>query len=108
MLAVFSRALDANLLFDSNVILRASGGDGTFNDGNENSVAVRVQSTGAGGAALWIRATSALPPERYELRIRGSGPVAVADLAGNPIDGDGDGIPGGDAVVRFQVAGDAP
>jgi hypothetical protein len=108
MMVVFSRALDANLLFDTNVTLMASGGDGRFDDGNEVPVPVRVLKTGAGGAALWIRSTTSLPADRYELRLRGSGPVAVADLDGHPIDGDGDGVAGGDAVVRFQIAGNAP
>jgi hypothetical protein len=108
MVAVFDRALDVNLLLDTNVVLTASGGDGSFDDGNEVRVAVRVQSTSAGGAALWIRGTSDLAADRYQLRIRGSGPVAVADLEGRSIDGDGDGAAGGDAVVTFRVAGDLP
>jgi hypothetical protein len=108
MMVVFSRALDANLLFDTNIVLTASGGDGRFADGNEVPVPVRVLKTSADGAALWIRSTTSLPPDQYELRLRGSGPVAVADLEGHPIDGDGDGAAGGDAVVRFQIAGKSP
>ena len=108
MMVVFSRALDANLLLDANVTLTASGGDGRFGDGNEVPMAVRMLRTSASGSALWIRSTTNLPPDRYELRLRGSGPVALADLEGHPIDGDGDGVAGGDAVVRFQIAGDAP
>jgi hypothetical protein len=45
------------------------------------------------------------PADDYELRIRGAGPAVAADLNGSPIDGDGDGIAGGDAVVRFRVSG---
>ena len=108
ILAVFSRALDANLLLDANVILTASGGDGGFDEGNEVPVAVHVQMISAGGAALWIRSTTNLPADFYELRFRGTGPVALADLEGRPIDGDGDGVAGGDAVVPFQIVSDAP
>jgi len=108
MMVVFSRALDANLLLDANIILTRSGGDGRFDDGNEVPVAVRVLKISAGGSALWLRSTTSLPADRYELRLRGSGPVALADLEGRPIDGDGDGAAGGDAVLRFQVAGIAP
>jgi hypothetical protein len=107
MVVVFSHALDVNLLLDSNVTLTASGGDGGFDDGNETQVSVRVQMTSAGGAALWIRSAASLPPDDYELRIRGSGPVPVADLEGRPIDGDGDGIAAGDFVLPFRIAGDA-
>jgi hypothetical protein len=85
----------------------ASGGDGGFDDGNELQVPVRVQMTSADGAALWIRSASSLLPDDYELRIRGSGPVPVADLEGRLIDGDGDGTAGGDAVLPFRVAGGA-
>jgi hypothetical protein len=108
MMVVFSRALDANLLLDANIILTRSGGDGRFDDGNEVPVAVRVLKMSAGGSALWLRSTTSLPADRYELRLRGSGPVALADLEGRPIDGDGDGAAGGDAVLRFKVAGIAP
>ena len=108
IVVVFSRALDVNLLLDSNVTLTASGGDGGFDEGNEVPVAIRMQKTSAGGAAIWLQSTASLPADHYELRFRGSGPVAVADLEGRPIDGDGDGAVGGDAVVPFQVEGDAP
>ena len=108
MMVVFSRALDTNLLLDANIILTRSGGDGRFDDGNEVPVAVRVLKTSAGGAALWIRSMTSLPADRYELRLRGSGPVALADLDGDPIDGDGNGTAGGDAVLRFRIAGIAP
>jgi len=105
MMVMFSRPLDANLLFDANVILTASGGDGRFDDGNEVQVPVRVTRINASGAALWIRSTTNLSADRYELRFRGSGPVALADLEGHPIDGDGNGVAGGDAIVRFRIEG---
>lgn len=38
---------------------------------------------------------------RYKLTIAGSTAGGVADRSGNPIDGDGDGRPGGDATLRF-------
>lgn len=39
----------------------------------------------------------------YELRISGNAPLAVADLNSRAIDGDGDGIAGGDFVLTFKV-----
>ncbi len=44
-----------------------------------------------------------LPPVCYRLRISGTAPIAMADLQAQPIDGDGDGAPGGDFVLRFTV-----
>lgn len=42
-------------------------------------------------------------PGLYEVRVDGSGPLAVADRSGRIIDGDADGIPGGDFVMHFAV-----
>lgn len=108
LLAVFSRPLDPNLLLATTVTLMAAGGDGGFAEGNEVVIAIRLVPGGPGGASVWIRTNGPPPADDYELRIRGAGPVVVADLNGTPIDGDGDGIAGGDAVVRFHVSGVEP
>jgi hypothetical protein len=108
ILAVFSRPLDPNLLFDTSVTLTAAGGDGRFADGNEQRVPARLRPGAPGGASLRIMHTTVLLPDDYELTIRGTGPALVTDLNGQPIDGDGDGLPGGDAVVRFRVTGEQP
>lgn len=42
-------------------------------------------------------------PGEYEVRVDGTGALAVADRSGRVIDGDGDGKPGGDFVMRFDV-----
>jgi hypothetical protein len=42
-------------------------------------------------------------PGRYELRLSGSAPLALAGRDARPIDGDGDGAAGGDFVLRFDV-----
>lgn len=42
-------------------------------------------------------------PGTYELRISGTAPLAITDLAARPIDGDADGEPGGDYVLRFTL-----
>jgi hypothetical protein len=102
MLLVFSRPLDANLLVDTAIVLTAAGGDGTFDDGNEVLQKVSWRPA-ASGPSVWIRSRSPLPADDYELRLRGTGPLVVASVDGAPIDGDGDGQPGGDAVVRFRV-----
>ncbi len=105
LLAVFSRPLDPNLLLDTTVTLMAAGGDGGFDEGNEVPIAIRLLPGGPRGASVWMRTDGPPPADDYELRIRGAGPTVAADLDGAPIDGDDDGIPGGDAVVRFRVSG---
>jgi hypothetical protein len=44
-----------------------------------------------------------LPAATYELRISGTGPIALTDYGARAIDGDGDGTPGGDFVMRLTV-----
>ena len=41
-----------------------------------------------------------LPPDTYTLTLTDG----VTDLRGNPLDGDGDGIPGGHFILNFQAA----
>jgi hypothetical protein len=96
--------LDTSLLQSNVIDLRASGGDGNFNSGNELVVPIdaAVRSDLPAVLAITPRLT-ALAADAYELRISGTGPVALADLQASPIDGDGDGAPGGDFVLRFTV-----
>lgn len=42
-------------------------------------------------------------PGLYEVRVDGSGALAVADRSGRVIDGDADGKPGGDFVMHFAI-----
>lgn len=49
-----------------------------------------------------------VPPDQwragvYELRVSGSAPLALADLTGRAIDGNADGVAGGDLVVGFVL-----
>ncbi|GFE80495.1 hypothetical protein GCM10011487_24950 [Steroidobacter agaridevorans] len=96
--------LDATLLQSSVIELRASGGDGTFDSGNERAVPVDATVRSDRPSVLAITPRLApLSADSYELRISGTDPVAMADLQARPIDGDGDGAPGGDFVLRFTV-----
>lgn len=96
--------LDTSLMQSNLIELRASGGDGSFDSGNEHDVPVDavVRSNFPTVLAITPR-VAPLAADSYELRIRGTDPVAMADLQARPIDGDGDGAPGGDFVLRFTV-----
>ena len=96
--------LDTSLLQSSVIELRASGGDGNFDSGNEREVPVdaTVRSDSPTVLAI-IPRLAPLAADSFELRISGTGPVAMADLQARPIDGDGDGAAGGDFVLRFTV-----
>ncbi|HEY5755352.1 MAG TPA: hypothetical protein VIU34_05985 [Steroidobacter sp.] len=96
--------LDTSLLQSNLIELRASGGDGNFDSGNER--AVPVDSAIRSDLPTVLAITPRLVPlaaDFYELRISGTDPVALADLQARPIDGDDDGAPGGDFVLRFTV-----
>jgi hypothetical protein len=96
--------LDTSLLQSNPIELRASGGDGNFDSGNERPVP--VDATVRSDLPTVLAITPRLAPlaaDSYELRISGTDPVAMADLQAQPIDGDGDGAPGGDFVLRFTV-----
>jgi hypothetical protein len=45
-----------------------------------------------------------LPAGSYQLAVRGTGAVALADNAGHVLDGDADDAPGGDALIPFDVS----
>ncbi|WP_161966145.1 hypothetical protein [Steroidobacter cummioxidans] len=96
--------LDTSLLQSNLIELRASGGDGNFDSGNEREVP--VDATVRSDLPTVLAITPRLAPlaaDSYELRISGTDPVAMADMRALPIDGDGDGAPGGDFVLRFTV-----
>lgn len=50
-----------------------------------------------------IETAAPLPAGQYLLRIRGDGVPALADVYGRVLDGDGDGRPGGDFQLQFDV-----
>ena len=64
------------------------------------AVVIAVRSTQPTVLAL---ETHSLTRDTYQLRINGGEPVALADYGGVLIDGDGDGLPGGDFVAHFTV-----
>jgi hypothetical protein len=81
----------------------ASGGDGSFGDGNELSV--NVASLGVAGSLITLDLTGAAGGEdTYRIRVMPDGPPALTDTAGSVLDGDGDGSPGGVFESTFSVA----
>lgn len=96
--------IDTSLLQSGLVTLRVSGGDDEFESGNESDVPVAVTVRSQQPTVLVITPRSgSLRAESYELRVSGTDPVALADFNARAIDGDGNGTPGGDFVLRFTV-----
>jgi hypothetical protein len=96
---VFARDVDATL---------ASSGTFELRDGFDQPVAVTAAQVPQGRPNI-VELTLArpLPAGSYQLAIRGQGSVALADNAGHVLDGDGDGVPGGDFLMSFDVSAGA-
>jgi hypothetical protein len=96
--------LDTTLLSAGVASLRRSGGDGDFQNGNERTlaIAVHVRSLQPTVFEMKVPAEEWVVDE-YELRLAGDGSLVLADRDARPIDGDDDGRPGGDFVLRFAV-----
>jgi len=98
-------ALDTSALNAASVVLKRSGGDGSFDEGNEVVLSpIRIEVLLAEPTSLAISiASGEWAPDSYELTIRGEGSLGVSDRSGSAIDGDRDGRAGGDFVMRFDL-----
>lgn len=96
--------LDTTLLDAGVVSLRRSGGDSDFGNDNEHVIpaVISVRSIEPTVIAL-VAPADQWVADWYELRVSGGPPVALADRSARLIDGDGDGAPGGDFVLVFEV-----
>ncbi len=113
ILAGFDRDLDASSVTGNSFVLEASGGDGTFGDGNEiGIVAASISVPGANPASAVLDLTGvAMADDTYQIRLLGSGPSIVMDLDANALDGEfsgtfpsGDGTAGGDFAAEFTLS----
>ena len=98
-------ALDTTAFNTGSVTLSRSGGDGSFDEGNEVALAPSsfdVRSVDPTVIAIKI-APAELRPDSYRLSIAGNGALAVTDRSGAAIDGDRDAQPGGNFVMHFEL-----
>jgi hypothetical protein len=98
-------SLDTTSINTGSVVLKRSGGDGSFDEGNEIDLAplaFEVLSAEPTVIAIKLAANQWLP-DSYQLTIVGKGSVAVGDRSGGAIDGDRDGTSGGNFVMHFEM-----
>jgi hypothetical protein len=96
--------LDTTLLSAGTLILRRSGGDQDFSNGNESTLSAEIRLRSLTPTVVEVRAPShEWVADRYELRVSGGAPLALTNLSSLPIDGDADGDSGGDFVLSFQL-----
>lgn len=106
---VFSHPVDAALASADTFQLHASGGDGSFAEGNEIQVPLAsVEVSLVNPTVVTLTPRGALAAETYRITISGSGAVALADVDGRVLDGDDDGTPGGDFHATFTVTEGTP
>ena len=111
IIAIFDRPLDASTVNVNTFTLTASGGDGSFDEGNEVRIAAAAISvSGQGTRASFRLGRAPLPADRYRIRLPGEGPSFVMDLDANALDGEfrgtfpsGNGSQGGDFVADFTI-----
>jgi hypothetical protein len=113
----FSRDLNAPSVTTATFTLGRAGADGVLD--TPDDVAVTPASVTAGGLnpRLATMNLAGVPSaaDRYRIRLVGTGPAAILDLAGNALDGEpfqllpsGDGVAGGDYTATFTVSGTLP
>jgi hypothetical protein len=116
IVATFDRELDVSTVNAETFILEASGGDGTFSDGNEEQIAaagITTPDTNAMSATFDLSGVT-LADDTYRVRLLGDGASIMLDLDANALDGEfsgslpsGDGVEGGDFEALFTVAAPA-
>lgn len=109
---VFSQAMDPLTLENLTLSLLAAGGDVSFSEGNESALIVQpTLSTDGLTLTLDISANASVGnaaiEDSYLLTIKGDGAAVARDLNNQVIDGDSDGVAGGDYQLIFRVAASA-
>jgi mono/diheme cytochrome c family protein len=116
VMAMFDRELDVSTVNTETFTVEASGGDGTFSDGNEEQITAADITTPETNpmSATFDLAGVALEDDTYRVRLLGSGASVILDLDANALDGEfsgtfpsGDGSQGGDFEAFFTIAAPA-
>jgi len=91
-------------------LLTGSGGDDDFVSGNEYYVAINDAWYDPQGDSVLLLVNYAvgLGADLYRLTVYSDLGYGIVDLAGNALDGDGDGDPGPDYVADFRIATTLP
>lgn len=104
IMLVFNHPVDAALAQSGVFDLAASGGDGSFGDDTDITLPFgRIAVSLANPTVIYLQLRQPLMPETYRLTLRGEGATVLADVDSRVLDGDGDGVGGGDAHVVFTV-----
>ena len=112
IIVMFDREVDVSTVNAFTFLLDRSGGDGTFGDGNEESIAAAdiATPTMTPMSATFDLSGVSLPGDTYRVRLLGSGASVVLDIGASALDGEfsgvfpsGDGTTGGNFEARFTI-----
>lgn len=101
----FNRGIDPATLNAASVLLDRSGLDRSFGEGNEVTIPITALSLEPTARQQLNIDLGGVPDlgDVYRLRLVGSGAAPIRDADGTALDGDGDGLAGGDFSARFTV-----
>jgi hypothetical protein len=89
LMVIFSSAVDASLVGTGVFELRASGGDGSFAEGNEVAIAFSsVEVPLSNPTVVTLRLAQPLPSDSYQFLVRSTGTPRLADVNAHALDGD--------------------
>jgi cytochrome c5 len=117
VIAMFDRELDATSVDSTTFILERSGGDGSFQEGNEQVLRAARVTVPAENPSIALLDTAGEPnlEDTYRVLLVGQAGANIRDLDSNALDGEftgsfpsGDGNSGGDFMAPFVVAGLQP
>jgi hypothetical protein len=100
---IFDSEIDVSLVQSAGISIEASGGDGSFAEGNEVLLPIAdVQVSPANPRVLVVYPAAPLMGDDYKLVIDQADGIALADNAARALDGDGDGKAGGAFTLIFH------
>ena len=102
---IFNSEIDISLVQSAGIKIEASGGDGSFAEGNEVLVSIaQTRVSPANARVLLVYPATPLLGDDYRLVIDESSGLSLADNAARVLDGNGDGQAGGAFTLTFHGA----
>jgi cytochrome c5 len=109
VIAIFSQPVDASSVNSGTISVIRSGGDGTFEDGNEVPLTPQVALSVANPAVASIDLAGIVnESDTYRITFKGTGSNTIMNEMALMLDGNGDGAPGGDFQATFNVTPPPP
>jgi hypothetical protein len=102
----FDRELNAPSVTAATFTLVRAGADGMLGTTDDVAIApasIAVPLANPRSAVMDLRGVAPVL-DRYAITLAGTSPAAILDLDGNALDGEGDGVAGGDFTATFSVA----